>query len=112
MSKEGVPLLGGNPPMRTCNCVMRFDKEGGEIHCPKAAVFHIAWNWNSPPDCSFACLEHQALAGLYEFFQIHRVGADCGMPGAVWDGDENKCVYPDGFPVKERAEEQERVGVS
>ncbi len=100
-----VPLLGESRTVRLCD--RTIGKENGqEIACGKPAVVHIAWYFN-PCVASFSCPEHATKAlNKWSYFQVHLVGPDCGMPGAVWDGDEERCLYPgEELPVRDTVEE-------
>lgn len=69
--------------------------------CHHDATWHILWN--AEADAALACDPHMAAARRrFVFVDSHRVGPDCSMPGALWDLDNQRCVYPDE-PTKESA---------
>jgi hypothetical protein len=69
--------------------------------CGTPATWHIMWNVEA--EVSFACDPHMDVARRrFVFVGSHQLGPDCGMPGALWDLDGNRCVYPDE-PVVETA---------
>jgi hypothetical protein len=62
--------------------------------CPADATWHIMWN--ADRDTGMACDPHMAtVRARFVFVGAHPIGPDCGMPGALWDFDDNRCVYPD-----------------
>lgn len=61
--------------------------------CPADATWHIMWN--SGGEVSLACDRHMARARRFVFLDSHHIGPDCDMPGALWDLDNRRCVYPD-----------------
>ena len=62
--------------------------------CPVDATWHIMWN--ADRDTGMACDPHMDhVRACFVFVDSHRIGPDCGMPSALWDFDEKRCVYPD-----------------
>lgn len=62
--------------------------------CPVDATWHIMWN--ADRDTGMACDPHMDMVrARYVFVDSHRIVPDCGMPSALWDFDEKRCVYPD-----------------
>lgn len=62
--------------------------------CGAPAIWHIMWTVEA--EVSFACDPHMDQArARYVFVDSHRIGPDCGMPGALWDLDNHRCGYPD-----------------
>lgn len=73
--------------------------------CGKPATWHIMWNVDA--EVSFACNPHMDQArSRYVFVDSHQLGPDCGMPNALWDLDNGRCVYPDEPDAATRAELQ------
>lgn len=65
-----------------------------DTDCGADGTWHVMWNPDA--EVSFACDPHMAAArARFVFVGSHTVGPDCGMPGTLWDLDENRCVYPD-----------------
>ncbi|MFD7465088.1 hypothetical protein [Streptomyces tendae] len=61
--------------------------------CPADATWHIMWNTDR--EVGLACDPHMDVARRYVFVDSHRIGPDCAMPGALWEVDGQRCVYPD-----------------
>ncbi|MEW2402089.1 hypothetical protein [Streptomyces sp. NPDC046862] len=62
--------------------------------CGTEATWHVMWNVAA--EVSFACDPHMDRArSRFVFVDSHPVGPDCGMPGALWDLEHQRCVYPD-----------------
>ncbi|MFJ3507835.1 hypothetical protein [Streptomyces luteogriseus] len=61
--------------------------------CPNDATWHIMWTTDG--DVGLSCTPHMDVARRFVFVDSHRVGPDCAMPGALWDLDGKRCVYPD-----------------
>jgi hypothetical protein len=62
--------------------------------CGAPATWHIMWNVDA--EVSFACDPHMDKARRrFVFVDSHQLGPDCGMPGALWDLNEKRCVYQD-----------------
>ncbi|QQM45143.1 hypothetical protein [Streptomyces liliifuscus] len=84
---------------RTCNY---SPSNSRDTDCGADGAWHVMWNPQA--EVSFACDPHMAEArARFVFVGAHPVGPDCGMPGALWDIDENRCVHPDS-PAAESAE--------
>ena len=65
-----------------------------DTDCPADATWHIMWNTDC--EASLACAPHVAEArARFVFVDSHPIGSDCAMPGALWDLDNKRCVYPD-----------------
>ena len=72
--------------------------------CGTPATWHIMWNVEA--EVSFACDPHMSAARRrFVFVGAHQLGPDCGMPGALWDLDQNRCLYPDEPAVEAAARE-------
>ena len=68
--------------------------DSSDTDCPADATWHIMWN--AEAEVGFACDPHMAEArARFVFVGAHLIHPDCGMPGALWDLDANRCVYPD-----------------
>ncbi len=111
------PPIGDPLPdtlLRRCS----YDRtlNGSEV-CGRRAVSHADWNTTLPFDdpnsaSGFSCLKHHAEAEVKGWLSPpaawHLVGADCGMPGAMWftnpDGS-SFCRVPDDLATfsRERA---------
>lgn len=62
--------------------------------CGEPATWHIMWNVEA--EVSFACDPHMNQARhRFVFADSHQLGPDCGMPGALWDLHNQRCIYPD-----------------
>jgi len=67
--------------------------------CTADATWHILWTADG--DAGLACDPHAAVARQrFVFVDFHRVGPDCNMPGAWWDHDRRRCLYPDEKPTE------------
>jgi len=78
-------------PQRTCNY---SPGDSPNTDCGANGTWHVMWNADA--EVSFACDPHMAVArARFMFVGAHPVGPDCGMPGALWDLHENRCLYPD-----------------
>jgi hypothetical protein len=65
-----------------------------DTDCPASATWHILWT--ADLDAGLACDPHMTVAReRFVFVDSHHVGPDCAMPGAHWDFDSKRCVYPD-----------------
>lgn len=61
--------------------------------CGADGTWHVMWNVAA--EVSFACDPHMDRArSRFVFVDSHRIGSDCGMPGALWDLNDKRCVYP------------------
>ena len=86
-------------PQRTCNY---SPGDTASADCGTEATWHVMWNVDA--EVSFACDPHMAVARTrFVFVGAHPIGPDCGMPGTLWDLDENRCRYHDE-PAGESAE--------
>jgi hypothetical protein len=86
--------VGGEPRQRVCG----FSDVGRQgPFCGADPVMHF---W-AIEGLLFACSEHvdNACASAATIRQAHAVDADCGMPGASWDKESNRCIVPDDFLV-------------
>jgi len=73
--------------------------------CQNDATWHIAWD--TAMENGYACDPHMTVArAQYVFVAAHRIGPDCGMPGALWDFDNNRCTCPDEQPCLTTAAEE------
>lgn len=94
-------------PDRTCMRLVSGPYEGKESLCGKPSVKHVEW---SDQGSGFVCADHwqEVEAKGWSYNAAHKVGAACGMPGALWfdytvDGQpESWCAYDgDGLPTAE-----------
>jgi hypothetical protein len=86
------------------NCIYSPD-DTPVSDCGMPATWHIMWNVEA--EVSFACGPHMDKARRrFVFVDTHPVGPDCGMPGALWDLDNSRCVYPDAADAAIQAELQ------
>lgn len=84
-----------NDPDRTC---IYSPGDTPANDCGTPATWHVMWNVEA--EVSFACDPHMDVARhRFVFVDSHQLGPDCGMPSALWDLDENRCVYPDDQTV-------------
>ena len=73
--------------------------------CDTPATWHIMWNVEA--EVSFACDPHMDQArSRFAFVDSHQLGSDCGIPGALWDLDNQRCLYPDEADAASQAELQ------
>ena len=87
-------------PQRTCNY---SPADSPSSDCGVDGTWHVMWNADA--EVSFACDPHMAVARTrFVFVGAHPVGPDCGMPGALWDIEENRCRYPDETASKSAEE--------
>lgn len=93
MRPPNPPPLGGLVAER--QCARDLDWPNGKV-CGKTPFLHVIWSWD--PDggaAGFVCVEHTAELERKGWIPAaqHEVGADCGMPGALWYDDT--CRVPD-----------------
>lgn len=90
-----TPPLFGNAIARQCT---RWTRNG---NCGKEPVLHVAWSLDDEGcDGGFVCAEHAPELGVrWTYLQAHEPGVDCGMPGAAWFFDENRCAYEGDLPT-------------
>lgn len=104
MSDLRKPPLFDAAPVRECSRWL------GERNCGKTPTHHVDWgeSWG------FVCAEHfDELGNPWLFDRVHKLGSDCGMPGAYWDLTANVCRCDDSLtePVlDEPRAEREPVG--
>ena len=103
-----LPPIGREVPIvdRTCTRDIQWPNE---VLCGEEAFLHVDWgeSWG------FVCLRHtrELSEKGWKPQQQHELGPDCGMPGAVWDYDENRCYVPeDDTPAEVSAVEYAPVG--
>lgn len=58
--------------------------------CNAPATWHICWDANY--ETGLACDEHMIYAQRYAYLDRHPVGADCSMPGSLWDFGGHRCL--------------------
>lgn len=88
-----VPKHGPRPITTTPLCA--YSPTGAEAdYCGKSATWHVMWD--GALDNSFACDTHMALIQRrWMYDDRHPVSPDCGMPGALWLYNEQRCGFPD-----------------
>lgn len=101
-SENHTPPLGDEYPdaNRTCVRLMGHNEDGSERLCGTPASYHVDWG----PALAFVCEAHAAEARErdWEVQAYHDLGPCCGMPGALWDYQQNVCRYgEDGLPTIE-----------
>ncbi len=76
-------------------------KKEGDVVCRKQSVVHVCLDIETL-EAVFYCEDHKKLFDTcrFDYYQRHATGADCNMPGSLWDFDENRCVVEE-FPVAE-----------
>ncbi|MFD5384262.1 hypothetical protein ACFWMG_04695 [Streptomyces sp. NPDC127074] len=85
---KGQPRTPGD---QTCGYKPASAKE----HCGQVATWHVMWGGDL--DNSFTCDEHMNLIQRrWMYDDRHPVVADCGMPGALWKYNDNRCQFPAG----------------
>lgn len=65
--------------------------------CGREPFLHCCWSVDEDGcNAGFVCTAHTAEldAKGWTPVQQHEMGGDCGMPGAVWDFAQNRCVVP------------------
>ncbi len=105
-SPNPPPLSDKFLPARICSRDM--DWPNGKA-CGKEPFLHCAWSIDDAHcDAGFVCEGHAAELTTKNWIpiQTHEMASECGMPGAVWDFDENRCYVPDeSKPAEARAED-------
>jgi hypothetical protein len=109
---RNVAVYGCEPdsPSRRCSRIvshvqakwMRPGEEGADayIECGEEAVLHALFGQEAESGAElrgYACHDHvEAIArtmGGEQIVDVHALGDDCGMPGAVWvEGEPSRCV--------------------
>ncbi|MFE3124477.1 hypothetical protein ACFXHD_13775 [Streptomyces hydrogenans] len=63
--------------------------------CGTPGTWHVMWD-RDPCDNSITCDEHmQFIQRRWVYDDRHPMGADCTMPGALWEYDTKRCAVPD-----------------
>jgi hypothetical protein len=89
------PLSGKFLPARICSRDM--DWPNGKA-CGREPFLHCAWSVDAEGcEAGFVCEEHAAELTHKDWIPVqqHEMASECGMPGAVWDFDENRCYLPE-----------------
>lgn len=107
MRRKELPPLGGEQIERICARELGTNADGSEIICGSEPVAHVFWD-EERLDNAFACEEHwREIQDVFSCWRAHGIGADCGMPGALFFPDENVCRYDEaGLPVAEVARKE------
>ena len=110
--KKTLPPLGPDgEEERICHRFTGFRPDGSWIPCGLPAVAHVFWTEENLEN-GYACAEHRDEIGLrWSYWRMHGLGADCGMPGALFYPDENVCRCEE-LPTTVETEAHEPVGVS
>ncbi len=114
MSDKPLPPLGPDgEEERICHRFSGHRPDGSWIACGKPAVAHIFWTEENLEN-GYACAEHRDEAvACWSMWRMHKLGADCGMPGALFYPDENVCQVPcDGDMVAPELETMRPVVVA
>ena len=75
-----------------------YKPPGAPAYCGKPGTWHVMWDRN-PYDNSITCDEHmQLIQRKWMYDDRHPIGADCTMPGALWDYREKRCEFPTEEP--------------
>lgn len=79
-----------NPGEHTCG----YKPTEAAEHCGKPGTWHVMWD-GDPFDNSVTCDEHmQLIQARWMYDDRHPIGADCTMPGALWDYKAERCEFP------------------
>lgn len=91
-----LPPIGGEVDARRV-CTRDIAWPTGVL-CGSEAFLHVDWgeSWG------FVCERHtrELTAKGWRPQLQHEMGDECGMPGAIWDYDENRCRVPDDEPER------------
>lgn len=104
MSERVDPNPGVETIARVCNRRISGGRWSEDI-CGKDARFHVIWSTQTMEN-AYCCMDHAREATQHFDAEVwHELGPHCGMPGALYYEDINRCLMPeDGIPVAEKAE--------
>jgi hypothetical protein len=101
------PVLGSDGwDVRACQ---RATGPDWRTLCGVPAGWHVIWD-SETMDNSVACESHADAIPSAARVGLHRLEADCTMPGSVWDPETDRCQFPDNPVVPVGVAEWEPVG--
>jgi hypothetical protein len=90
------PILSANDRLCSYSEDLSFDT------CRKPATHHLVFLYDGEMMHGWSCGEHLAIGLKYPRAGCHELGADCGMPGAMFFNPPDCCRVPDAneIPIK------------
>lgn len=90
ISDNEIAVLG-----RVCSRALTWPQKQGDPVCGKEPFLHVVWDDDMAN--GFVCVEHATELDAQGWIPVdqHEVGADCGMPGALWSFKDKRCYVPE-----------------